>query len=391
MALQAGGVAPHLPCPVRQLHRWQILMDRRIWRQFDFVLVGLAALLILYGVIMIYSANQNQEDLQDLWWTQLTRAGIGLAVMVAVAAFDYRWYASLYKIMYVAMLALLAILFIAAELTAGTLRWLDFRFFPVQPSEIAKIVLIIVTAKILADRDGEMGRFRNFVFSGVLLVPPLLLIYLQPDLGTTIIAATVWLIMVLMGGVNIFHVGLLGLAGLLASPIVWLTMADYQRERVMLFLNPDQTDPSYFNIQQALISIGSGGILGKGFSIGTQNQLHFLRVRHTDFIFSVIGEELGLLGSMLLFGLILLLIWRVMRTADLTADPFGRYIAIGVAGLIFFQSFVNLGVNLGILPVTGTPLPFVSYGGSSLIAFLIALGLVQSVLMRRKVLDFDRV
>ena len=366
-------------------------MDRRIWRQFDLVLVVIAALLILYGVIMIYSANQNQEDLQDLWWTQLTRALIGVGVMVAVAAFDYRWYANLYKPLYVVMLSLLAILFIAAELTAGTLRWLDLRFFPVQPSEIAKIVLIIVTAKILADRDGEMGRFRNLVFSGMLIVPPLLLIYLQPDLGTTVIAATVWLIMVLMGGVNIFHVGLLGLAGLLTSPIVWLTMADYQRERVLLFMNPDQTDPSYFNIQQALISIGSGGILGKGFSIGTQNQLHFLRVRHTDFIFSVIGEELGMLGAVLLFSLILLLIWRIMRAADLTADPFGRFIAIGVAALIFFQSFVNLGVNLGVLPVTGTPLPFVSYGGSSLIAFLIALGLVQSVLMRRKVLDFERV
>jgi rod shape determining protein RodA len=168
-------------------------------------------------------------------------------------------------------------------------------------------------------------------------------------------------------------------------------MADYQRERVQLFLNPDQTDPSYFNIQQALISIGSGGLLGKGFSIGTQNQLHFLRVRHTDFIFSVIGEELGIVGSLLLFGLIMLLIWRVMRAADLTADPFGRLICIGVAALIFFQSFVNLGVNLGLLPVTGTPLPFVSYGGSSLIAFLIALGLVQSVLMRRKTLDFEKV
>jgi rod shape determining protein RodA len=156
-------------------------------------------------------------------------------------------------------------------------------------------------------------------------------------------------------------------------------------------MNPDLTDPSYFNIQQALISIGSGGILGKGFSIGTQNQLHFLRVRHTDFIFSVIAEEMGLLGSLLLFALILLLVWRIMRAADLTGDSFGRYICIGVATLIFFQSFVNLGVNLGILPVTGTPLPFVSYGGSSLIAFLIALGLVQSVLMRRKTLDFEQV
>ncbi len=366
-------------------------MDRRIWRQFDWVLMGIAALLILYGVIMIFSANQNQEDLRDLWWVQLTRAIIGLGVLVAVAAIDYRYYASLYKFLYVVMLAFLGTLFIAAELTAGTLRWLDFTLFPVQPSEIAKIIVIIVTAKVLADRDGEMGRFRNLIFSLMLITPPLALIYLQPDLGTTVIVAVVWLIMALMGGVHLFHVGLLGLGALLVSPFVWLTMADYQRERMMLFLNPDQTDPSYFNIQQALISIGSGGILGKGFSIGTQNQLHFLRVRHTDFIFSVIGEELGTLGALLLFALLLFLIWRVMRASDVTGDPFGRLICVGVAALIFFQSFVNLGVNLGLLPVTGTPLPFVSYGGSSLFAFLIALGLVQSVLMRHKVLDFDRV
>jgi rod shape determining protein RodA len=366
-------------------------MDRRIWRQFDLVLVGIVALLILYGVIMIFSANQNQEDLQDLWWVQLTRAVIGVSVMVVVAAVDYRYYASLHKLLYVVMIIFLGTLFLAAELTAGTLRWLDFRLFPVQPSEIAKIVIIIVTAKILADRDGQMSKFRNLLFALILIVPPLVLIYLQPDLGTTIIIAAVWLIMALMGGVHLFHVGLLGLAAALVSPIVWLTMVEYQRDRVMLFLNPDQTDPAYFNIQQALISIGSGGLLGKGFGIGTQNQLHFLRVRHTDFIFSVIGEELGMLGALLLFILILGLIWRIMRVADLTSDPFGRLICIGVATLIFFQSFVNLGVNLGLLPVTGTPLPFVSYGGSSLIAFLIALGLVQSVLMRHKALDFEAV
>jgi len=340
---------------------------------------------------MIYSANQNQEDLQGLWRTQLTRAAAGLLAMLAVAAFDYRWYTSLYKFLYFVTLSLLAVLFIAAELTAGTLRWLDFQLFPVQPSEIAKIVVIIVTAKILADRDGEMDKFGNLMFAGLVVAPPLLLVYFQPDLGTTVITAVVWMVMLLMGGVNLVHVGLLGLSGLALTPVLWLTMAEYQRQRMMLFLYPDQTDPSYFNIQQALISIGSGGMLGKGFSIGTQNQLHFLRVRHTDFIFSVIGEELGLLGSLLLFGLILLLVWRIMRAADLAGDPFGRFICVGVATLIFFQSFVNLGVNLGLLPVTGTPLPFVSYGGSSLIAFMIALGLVQSVLMRRKSLDFEQV
>jgi len=366
-------------------------MDRRIWRQFDWVLVGIAALLILYGVIMIFSANQNQEDLQDLWWTQLTRAIIGVGLLVAVAAIDYRYYGALYKFLYVLMLVFLGTLFVAAELTAGTLRWLDFTLFPVQPSEIAKIVIIIVTAKILADRDGEMNKFRNLLLSLLLVVPPMALIFLQPDLGTTVIVGVVWLMMALMGGVHLFHVGLLGLGGLLASPVVWLTMANYQRDRVMLFVNPDQADPGYFNIQQALISIGSGGLVGKGFSIGTQNQLHFLRVRHTDFIFSVIGEELGMLGALLLFALILALIWRIMRAADLTGDPFGRLICVGVAMLFAFQSFVNLGVNLGLLPVTGTPLPFVSFGGSSLFASLIALGLVQSVLMRRKSLDFDQV
>jgi rod shape determining protein RodA len=366
-------------------------MDRRIWRQFDLVLVGLAALLILYGVIMIYSANQNQEDLRDLWQTQLTRAAIGLVLMVGVAAIDYRYYASLYKAFYVVMLGLLATLFIVAEFTAGTLRWLDFRLFPVQPSEIAKIVVVVVTAKILADRDGQMGKLNNLLFSLFIVLPPVILIYLQPDLGTTVIVMAVWLIMALMAGVNWFHVALLGLLMIMASPVVWLTMAEYQRDRMMLFLDPQSDPDSYYNIQQALISIGSGGMLGKGFSIGTQNQLHFLRVRHTDFIFSVIGEELGLLGSLLLFGLILALIWRIMRAADLTGDPFGRLICIGIAAVIFFQSFVNLGVNVGLLPVTGTPLPFVSYGGSSLIAFLVSLGLVQSVLMRRKTLDFERV
>lgn len=366
-------------------------MDRRIWRQFDLVLVGIVLLLIGYGVIMIFSANQNQDDLRDLWWTQLTRAGIGLVVLVLVAAFDYRYYANLYKVFYVVMLLLLGTLFIAAELTAGTLRWLDFRLFPVQPSEIAKIVVIVVTAKLLADRDGEMNKLSSLLYLLVMIVPPLVLIYLQPDLGTTVIMAVVWLVMALMGGIHLFHIGILALGALAASPVVWLTMAQYQRDRVLLFLDPQADPDGYYNIQQALISIGSGGVLGKGFSIGTQNQLHFLRVRHTDFIFSVIGEELGLLGSLLLLLIFLALIWRLMRAADLAGDPFGRLICVGVAALIFFQSFVNLGVNLGMLPVTGTPLPFVSYGGSSLIAFLISIGLVQSVVMRRKALDFEQV
>ena len=195
--------------------------------------------------------------------------------------------------------------------------------------------------------------------------------------------------MALMAGMRLFHVGLLSSGVLLASPFIWFSLQDYMQQRISLFLNPSSSPDDYYNVQQALISIGSGGWLGKGFGNGSQNQLRFLRVRHTDYLFSVIGEELGMLGAILLFILIILLLWRILKAARLAGDPFGRLMCIGVAAVIFFQSVVNIGVNLGMLPVTGTPLPFVSYGGSSLLTFMLALGLVQSVLMRRRRLDFE--
>jgi rod shape determining protein RodA len=195
--------------------------------------------------------------------------------------------------------------------------------------------------------------------------------------------------MALVAGVRLLHLGTLTVAGTLASPLVWLTLRDYMRQRILLFINPQGNPDDYYNVQQALISIGSGGWLGKGFGNGTQSQLHFLRVRHTDFIFSVIGEELGLLGTIVLFVLFFILLWRILRVAALAQDPFGRYICVGVAAVIFLQTTVNIGVNLGLLPVTGLPLPFVSYGGSSLWTFLISLGLVESVAMRHKKLDFE--
>jgi rod shape determining protein RodA len=217
----------------------------------------------------------------------------------------------------------------------------------------------------------------------------MILIYLQPDLSTALMLGFIWLAMVLMAGVRLLHLGTLVLAGAVASPLLWLTLQDYMRERILLFVDPQANPDDYYNVQQALISIGSGGWLGKGFGNGTQSQLHFLRVRHTDFIFSVIGEELGLLGTIVLFGLFTILLWRILRVAAIAQDPFGRFICVGVAVIIFLQTAVNIGVNLGLLPVTGLPLPFVSYGGSSLWTFLISLGLVESVAMRHKKLDFE--
>jgi rod shape determining protein RodA len=161
------------------------------------------------------------------------------------------------------------------------------------------------------------------------------------------------------------------------------------RDRILLFISPESSPDTFYNVQQALISIGTGGWLGKGFGSGTQSQLRFLRVRHTDYIFSVIGEELGLLGTIVLFALFVLLLWRIIRAAGMAKDPFGRLICVGVASIILLQTSINIGVNLGLLPVTGLPLPFVSYGGSSLWTFLIAVGLVESTAMRHKKLDFE--
>ena len=362
-------------------------MDLRIWRKFDFLMVAITLVLIAYGVIMIYSATQSTVDLSELWRTQLIRAGLGILAMLVVAAIDYRYYHQLYKPLYLGIIGLLVVLLVAGELTGGTQRWLAGG--AIQPGELTKLIIIICLAKFFSDHDGEMHRVWYLLISLIMVAIPILLIFLQPDLGTSIIVGFIWLIMALMAGIRLFHVGLMSSMAVLFSPIFWFSMQDYMRRRITLFLDPAGSPDDFYNVQQALISIGSGGWLGKGFAGGTQNQLRFLRVRHTDFIFSVISEELGMLGAILLFILIILLLWRILQTAALAGDTFGRLMCVGVAAVIFFQSVVNIGVNLDLMPVTGTPLPFVSYGGSSLLTFLLALGLVQSVLMRRKRLNFE--
>jgi rod shape determining protein RodA len=362
-------------------------MTRRLWRSFDWVLMGTATLLIIYGIAMISSATRGTEELADYWQRQAIFAVSGLALMLLVAAFDYRFYENLHRPLYILTIVLLIVVFVIGEITHGAQRWIGSR--GVQPSELAKVVVIIGLAKLLADHDGEMDQFRYLLLSIGYVLLPIGLIYLQPDLGTALTLIFIWLTMAIMAGMRLLHLGALTLAGAVASPVVWLTLQDYMRERILLFVNPQGNPDDYYNVQQALISIGSGGWLGKGFGNGTQSQLHFLRVRHTDFIFSVIGEELGLLGAIVLFALFVILLWRILRVTTMAQDPFGRLICIGVAAVIFLQTTVNIGVNLGLLPVTGLPLPFVSYGGSSLWTFLLALGLVESVAMRHKKLDFE--
>lgn len=365
-------------------------MDRRLWRNFDFVLLGATVLLIILGVAVIHSATLGTSDpeLVDCPSRQMIYAVVGLGIMFAVAAIDYRFLESFQKPIYVVTVALPAVVFIIGEITHGAQRWIGSRG-SVQPSELTKVLVIVVLAKYLADHQEDMGHLRYVFLSIIYVIPPMILIYLQPNLSMAVVLAVIWFVMVLMAGIRLLHLGVLSIVGTLAMPLVWVTMKDYMRQRILTFLLPVQ-DPLgvKFNINQARIAIGSGGWLGRGFAHGSQSQLHFLRVRHTDFIFSVLGEELGFVGALLLLILFIIVLWRITRAAGMARDAFGYLIACGVAATLSFQAMANIAMNLGLLPTTGIPLPFISYGGSSLITFLIAEGLVQSVLMRYKKIEF---
>jgi rod shape determining protein RodA len=289
--------------------------------------------------------------------------------------------------LYVFMLVLLTAVFEIGQIAGGAQSWLGAG--AVQPSEMAKLVVIVVLAKFLADREEQLEQFSTVLISLAIVAVPMALIYLQPDLGTAMIFAVIWAAMMWVAGMRMRHWLILAAGGITILPLVWLTLQDYMRQRLLLFINPSTDPDSYFNIHQALVGIGSGGLTGKGLTHGTQSQLHFLRVRHTDFIFAVTAEELGLLGAMAMIGLLFLILWRTLRIAERSRDTFGRLIAAGVAAVILCQAVINIGMNLGLLPVTGLPLPFVSYGGSSYVMLMLGIGLVESVALRHKKLEFD--
>ncbi len=366
---------------------------KRAFRHFDWMLLGCTLALAAFGVAMIYSAApaQNSGFLPDEFYIrQLGYVLVGVIGLLVMAAIDYRIWETWPRIPYVLALIILGIVTASGQSAFSAQRWLNLGFFPVQPSEAAKILLIVVLAKYLADREGEAQRWYHVVASMILVALPTALVYLQPNLGTSIVFAVIWIGMLFMWGIQARHVALLAMAGLIAVAVVGFTAPDYQRQRLITFVNPND-DPlgSGYNILQARITIGSGGWTGQGFSSGTQSQLRFLRARHTDFIFSVVGEELGFVGGLAFMGLIIAVCWRMLRAAQLARDAFGRLIASGLTVMLFFQTAVNLGINVGLLPVSGIPLPFMSFGGSSVISLLLGQGLVQSILMRHRKIEFE--
>jgi len=368
-------------------------MSETNWRHFDFWLLGAVVLLTIFGITMIRSAVAGNIELVEetnLVQRQLLFAGIGFGVVFVVASIDYRLWASISSPMYIVTVVALAALTIAGQALYGSARWFDTGVILIQPSEIAKIVVILTLADFFTRHQEQIGQLswvaRSFIFTLGIVV----WIILQPNLSTSLVILAIWFALLWATGLKLKHLLLFLVSGIVIPFLAFPFLEDYQQRRILNFIFPDP-QASYgeqYNLQQALISIGSGGWFGKGYMQGTQSQLRFLKVRWSDFIFSVIGEEFGFVGIFVMMMLLLFVIYRVLWTARKSRDTFGALICYGIATLISFQAIVNIGVNLQLMPATGLTLPFVSYGGSSLLSLLLGVGLVESVALRYKSLEF---
>ncbi len=364
--------------------------DKRLWRHFDYLLLIGMILLLIAGIAMIYSASRGDPQLVRTPIDQAITGLLGLVVLLAISIVDYTLYKSVAIPIYaVTLLSLVAVLFVGTE-RFGARRWFVFGGFDVQPGEVAKLTLGIVLAKFVADRQGKRPYFETVLLSFLIILPCLVLILRQPSLSSAFIILFMWLAVIFVGGIERQHVVIISIAAVaMVLLVVQLGLIQpYQIDRFQQLLGINVAPGDKFQSDQALIALGSGGWLGQGFGKGQQSQLRFLPVRHTDFIFSVIGEELGLVGSLVFMLLLMFIIYRSLRAAWLARDTFGRLLCVSIGAVLFLQTYINLGMQVGIMPVTGVVLPFVSYGRSNLLAAMSALGIVESVVMRYRSLQF---
>jgi rod shape determining protein RodA len=362
------------------------------WRHFDFWLLGAVAVMTIFGITMIRSAVAGNIELEaaNLVQRQLIFAVIGFVVIFIVSAIDYHLWASISRPMYIVTAIFLGALTVAGQALYGSARWFDTGVILIQPSELAKIVVILVLSDFFAR---NLEKLNNLTWIGRSLLYTLgivVWIILQPNLSTSLVILAIWFTLLWVSGLKIKYLLIFGGIGLVAPFAAFPFLADYQKQRIInfIFADPNARQGETYNIQQALISIGSGGLLGEGYNQGTQVHLRFLKVRWSDYIFSATAEEFGFVGSVIIMLLLLFIVYRCVRAARLARDTYGGLIAYGVAVLLAFQGMVNIGVNLKLLPATGLPLPFISYGGSSLLSLLLGIGLVESVILRHKPLEF---
>jgi len=349
------------------------------FKKIDWLIVVASVLLTGLGLVLIYSSSLGRGDFLN-FKKQILFLGLGVFLMFLFSFFDLRVLKNnpflILLFYFVCLLALAGVLVLK-----GVKGWYRLGPFSIDPIEFVKIVLIFLLAKYFSTRHIEMYRLRHIIFSGAYISIPSVLIFFQPDLGSALIIFSLWLGILIISGIKIRHFLILCLAITLISVLSWsFLLRDYQKQRILNFLNP-QLEPlgMGWSQQQSKIAIGSGGILGKGIGNGSQVQYGFLTEPQTDFIFAHLVEEAGLIGVSILITLFSFLIWRIIRIASFSRDNFSRFYASGLAILLMAQFFINIGMNLGILPIIGISLPFVSYGGSGLIMIFIALGILQGI------------
>jgi rod shape determining protein RodA len=370
--------------------RTRSLTERWPLRHVDVTLVGAAVALAVYGILMVYSATHRSQAIQGLEPTYfIKRQGlflaVGLVAMAVTALVDYRILRLVAPAIYLFFVLLLIGVHFAGQTVLGAKRTFSLGVFQLSPSLFMRVALVVSLAAYLASIKGT-PRLRHIIRAIVIAGAPIALVFLQPDLGTSIVLATILVAELVIAGARARHLVILALVAVLG---VWGALQrhvikDFQLQRLTAFLDPtNKTLQSYFTLQQSEIAIGSGGVSGRGYLKGSQTNLAFVPEQQTDFIFTVVGEEFGFAGASVLLLLYLLVLWRAYRIALTSRDPFGTYVAVGVAAMLTIQIFVNVGMTIGIMPITGIPLPFISYGGSALIADFIGIGLLVNVHMRR--------
>ncbi|MFW6264826.1 MAG: rod shape-determining protein RodA [Bacillota bacterium] len=371
--------------------------NKKFKKNINWYVPIITLLLIAIGLIVISSAvelNQANSSGMSFIRTQLVSVALGIMLIIFIQFFDYHIFQHYYSIIYLATICLLAIILVIGYTVAGGQRWISIGPLNFQPSELAKIMMILVLASVIDKNQENLKGFKGFIKPFIYVSIPFLLILRQNDLGTSLVLIAIFIGMMYVGGANFrimafifgggFSVVVLFITShlILDTPLVFIK--PYQLNRLIAFINPG-FDPGGigYNLIQSMIALGSGQLTGKGWFAGTQNQLQFLPEKHTDFIFSVLGEEFGFLGIVVIILLYVFLLWQIFNIAKTARDNYGRLIATGVGSLLFFQVFQNIGMTMGLMPITGLPLPFLSYGGSSMLSSLIAIGLVLNVNMRR--------
>lgn len=359
------------------------------FKYFDVPLLVCTLLLVSAGLATLYATTLSDNS-GSVFFRQLLFLGLGVLAFLFFSFFDYHALAKRNRVIYVVLLSLLLYLTLFGSFVRGGRRWVDFGITRFQPAEFVKFTIILGLARLLYLRRGEINSYKVILWSLAYALVPAALVAIEPDMGSALIISGIWVGIILISPIQKKYLAVLFLAFLVFAGITWkFVLKDFQKSRIEVFLNPG-LDPRGrgYNVRQATIAVGSGEIVGRGLGKGVQSQSKFLPERQTDFIFAASSEEIGFLGSASLLALFFFLLFRLLKIMQRAKDDLGMYLAGGVFFFFFFHVLINIGMNIGLLPVTGIPLPFVSSGGSSLIVCLMLLGVIQNVSMQSKALRF---